>query len=93
MVWNHPYAPAPIITNAKRMKGLFRKRHGPPLTLKCMAFDYILLSVMKVQEPCRACLEGLARKTTALSGNDPGSSTRHCRFLKTSLTQTRRLRG
>jgi len=27
---------------------------------------------MKVQEPCRACLEGLARKTTALSGNDPG---------------------
>ncbi len=37
-----------------------------------MAFDYILLSVMKVQEPCRACLEGLARKTTALSGNDPG---------------------
>ncbi len=27
---------------------------------------------MKVQEPCRACLEGLVRKTTALSGGDPG---------------------
>lgn len=27
---------------------------------------------MKVQEPCRACLEGLVRKTTALSGNAPG---------------------
>lgn len=26
---------------------------------------------MKVQEPCRACLEGLVRKTTALSGNTP----------------------
>jgi uncharacterized protein with ATP-grasp and redox domains len=42
------------------------------LTLQCMRFDYILLSVMKVQEPCRACLEGLVRKTTALSGDDPG---------------------
>jgi len=40
--------------------------------LKCGAFDYILFSVMKVQEPCRACLEGLVRKTTALSGGDPG---------------------
>jgi len=39
-----------------------------PLTLKWMSFEYILLSVMKIQEPCRACLTGLIEKTVLLSG-------------------------
>jgi uncharacterized protein with ATP-grasp and redox domains len=37
--------------------------------LQCIYFNYILLS-MKIQEPCRACLEGLIRKTISLSGGD-----------------------
>lgn len=42
------------------------------MTLKCISFGYILLSVMKIQEPCRTCLLGLIRKTAALSGGDHG---------------------
>jgi len=44
--------------------------HHGLLTLKCISFDYILLSAMKIQEPCRACLDGLIEKTVALSGGD-----------------------